>query len=227
MTKQYTGENHTDEVCGSLSRLIVQVALEYLPRGCEATWPRKAEEGEAGVGAGATLNALACACSCSALPKGSAQACGVQRGCGGRSKAAQSDSSENSSAPTALSSANSRSLRAWAGRGASAAHFGLMLGHLRIFVQPSTVRPGAVRCGASPARGVADHPRVEFMHLGASRSEASPADSVADHPLVGLVHLGAVRNEASPADSVADHPWVEFESKILPKMFACWNSCSL
>ena len=59
----------------------VLVALVCLPRGCEATWPRKAEEGEAGVGAGATLNALACACSCSALPKGSAQA--SEGGCSG------------------------------------------------------------------------------------------------------------------------------------------------
>ena len=185
------------------SRLIVRVALAYLPRGCEATWPRKTEGGETGVGAGAALNALACACSCSALPKGSARACGVQRGCRGRSKAAQSDSSESSSAPTALSSANSRSLRAWAGRGASAAHFGLMLGPLRLVVQPSTVRPGAVRCGASPALGVADHSIVAFMHLGASRSEASPAGSMADHPLVGL------------------------EPKTCSRMLACSDSFSL
>ena len=59
------------------SRLSVRGALVCLPRGCEATWPRKTEGGETGVGAGAALNALACACSCSALPKGSAQASGV------------------------------------------------------------------------------------------------------------------------------------------------------
>ena len=143
------------------------------------------------MGAGATLNALACACSCSALPKGSARACGVQRGCRGRSKAAQSDSSEEPSASTALSSAMSKALREWAGREASAAHFGLMLGLLLIVVllavaSQTLMRPRALRCGASPASRVAGHLLVGFVHLGAMRSEASPADCVADHPEVEL-----------------------------------------
>ena len=37
------------------------ISAVKFPRGCEATWPREAEEEEAGVGADATPNALACA----------------------------------------------------------------------------------------------------------------------------------------------------------------------
>ena len=165
-TKQYTGENHTDEVCGSLSRLIVQVALEYLPRGCEATWPRKAEEGEAGVGAGATLNALACACSCSALPRGSAQARGVRREGRERSKAGQWEYSV---------------ARVW-----------LATKFVRLVEASHRPKhPGAGRCRASPALGIADHSVIEFLLPGSWSGGASPACSVADHPWVGFMHPGS------------------------------------
>ena len=162
------------------------------------------------MGAGATLNALACACSCSALPKGSAQAFGVQRGCWGCSKAGQSESS----ASTALSNAMSRSLREWAGRGASAAHFGLMLGLPRIVVllaeaSYASMRPGAW-LRASPACSMADHSVVEFMRPGALRCGASPACRVADHLLVGFMRPGALHCGASLACCAADHLLVGF-----------------